>query len=233
VPYTDPGFTLAKKISRLTADYQRRLGKKPAILFLEKHGLIVTANTANAALRLVRKVINRCNSKLRQPKAGRIKPADRKQVNNIKLCIRKAFFEATGEHATISYFYDSEIAAFLRQPDAQKMLAAGVLTPDELVYSNGPAMWLDRVEQANIAKRLKGQIQKGEKHAAAFLVKDVGLFVAGKKKMAQTMRDIVAYSAFIRCNAKRMGGILSLNKRQRDFINKWESEAFRKKLAST
>ena len=233
VPYTDPGFTLAKKISRLTADYQRRLGKKPAILFLEKHGLIVTTNTANTALRLVRKVINRCNSKLRQPKAGKTKPAGQKQINDIKLCIRKAFFEATGEHATISYFYDSEIAAFLRQPDAQKMLAAGVLTPDELVYSNGPAMWLDRVEQANIAKRLKGQIQKGEKHAAAFLVKDVGLFVAGKKKMAQTMRDIVAYSAFIRCNAKRMGGILSLNKRQRDFINKWESEAFRKKLASS
>jgi NAD(P)-dependent dehydrogenase (short-subunit alcohol dehydrogenase family) len=66
----------------------------------------------------------------------------------------------------------------------------------------------------------------------AFLVKGVGLFVAGKKKIAQTVRDIVAYSAFIRCNAERMGGISSLNKRQRNFINRWESEAFRKKLIS-
>jgi hypothetical protein len=29
-----------------------------------------------------------------------------------------------------------------------------------------------------------------------------------------------------------MGGILTLNKRQEDFINNWESETFRKKLAT-
>jgi rhamnose utilization protein RhaD (predicted bifunctional aldolase and dehydrogenase) len=38
VPYTDPGLTLAKRIAKLVADYQRRFGKKPAILFLQKHG---------------------------------------------------------------------------------------------------------------------------------------------------------------------------------------------------
>ena len=69
VPYTDPGFTLAKKIARLVTDYQRRLGGKPTILFLEKHGLLISAESADAALRLVSRVIDRCNSKLRQPKA--------------------------------------------------------------------------------------------------------------------------------------------------------------------
>jgi hypothetical protein len=29
-----------------------------------------------------------------------------------------------------------------------------------------------------------------------------------------------------------MGGILTLNKAERDFINCWETDAFRKKLAS-
>jgi sorbitol-6-phosphate 2-dehydrogenase len=188
--------------------------------------------------------------------AGKIKPVSQEKINNIKLCIRKAFFEATGERATISYFCDDQIAAFLAQRDAEKMLSAGVLTPDELVYANGPAMWVDprqrtddrrqknltsdfrfltsdfRLLTSDIASRLTAQINKAEKPSVAFLVKGVGLFVAGKKKIAQTVRDIVAYSAFIRCNAKQMGGICSLNKRQRDFINRWESEAFRKKLIS-
>jgi len=254
VPYTDPGFTLAKKIARLVDDYQRQFGKKPAILFLEKHGLLISADSAETALRLVHEVINRCSSKLRQPKAGKIKSVNQEEINNLKLCIRKAFFDATGERATISYFCDHEIVAFLAQPDAEKMLSAGVLTPDELVYANGPAMWVhprqrteDREQRAesrrqrnltsdfrlltsDVASRLTSQIKKNEKPSVAFLVKGVGLFVAGKKKVAQTTRDIVAYSAFIRCNAKRMGGITSLNKRQRDFINRWESEAFRKKL---
>ena len=232
VPYTDPGFTLAKKISELVDNYQKQFGKKPEILFLEKHGLLISAGSPDAALRIVRKVINRCNSKLRQPRAGKIKSVSQEKINDVKRCIRKAFFEATGEHATISYFYDDEIAAFMAQRDAEKMLSAGVLTPDELVYANGPAMWVDRIERANIAKRLTQQIKKGEKQSVAFLVKNTGLFVAGKKKIAQTVRDIVAYSAFIRTNARRMGGICSLNKRERDFINRWEAEAFRKKVAS-
>jgi rhamnulokinase len=232
VPYTDPGFTLAKKISEAVVHYQKQFGKKPEILFLEKHGLFISAGSPDAALELVCLVINRCNSKLRQPRAGKIKPVDQEKINDVKGCIRKAFLEATGEHATISYFYDDEIAAFLAQRDAEEMLSAGVLTPDELVYANGPAMWVDGIERANIAKRLTQQIKKGEKHTVAFLVKNIGLFVAGKKKMAQTVRDIVAYSAFIRTSARRMGGICSLNTRERDFINWWEAEAFRKKVAS-
>jgi len=84
----------------------------------------------------------------------------------------------------------------------------------------------------SIADKLKRQIDTGRKISAAFLVKGVGLFVAGTEKIAPTVRDIVLYSIFIRTNAYRMGGILTLNKRQEDFINNWESEAFRKKLAS-
>jgi len=232
VPYTDPGFTLAKKIAQLVDDYQQQFGQKPGILIFEKHGLLISASSADAALGLVRKVIDRCNSKLNQPSAGKIKSVSQKEINDVKRCIRRAFFEATGQHATISYFYDDDIAAFMAQKDAEEMLSTGVLTPDELVYANGPAMWVDRIEPENIAKRLTQQIKQGEKHSVAFLVKNVGLFVAGKKKIAQTVRDIVAYSAFIRTNAKRMGGIRTLDKRERDFINQWEAEAFRKKVAS-
>jgi len=232
VPYTDPGFTLAKRIAKLVGDYQKQFGKKPAILFLEKHGLLISRESTGTALQLVRKVISRCNSKLTQLKAGKIKSVSQEEINNIRLCIRKAFFDATGQYATISYFCDDQIAAFLAQRDVKKMLSAGVLTPDELVYANGPAMWVEKCEPQRIAGRLTSQIKKNEKHSVAFLVKGTGLFVAGKKKIAQTVRDIVAYSAFIRCNAKRLGGICSLNKRQRDFINRWESEAFRKKLIS-
>ena len=232
VPYTDPGFMLAKKISGLINKYKKQYDKKPPIMVMEKHGLLVAAGNANAALRLVRKVINRCNLRLRYPKAKSIKPASRKAINDIKLLLGKAFFEATGEKPTISYFHNNEIAAFWRQKDARKMLASGVLTPDELVYSNGPAMWIDQAEFRSISKQLNQQIRKEEKHTIAFLVRNVGLFVAGEGKMAKTVRDIVVYSMFIRFNANRMGGIHCLTKRQREFINKWEAEAFRKKVAS-
>ncbi len=111
-------------------------------------------------------------------------------------------------------------------------MLSGSLTPDELVYSNGPAMWVERCNSQSIAKRLRRQIENGRKPSVSFLVKGVGLFVAGTEKIAPTVRDIVLYSIFIRTNAARMGGIRTLNKRQEDFISNWESEAFRKKLAT-
>jgi len=244
VPYTDPGYMLAKRIARLVDGYQKQFGEKPAILFLEKHGLFITAKTATGALRLVRRVMNRCNSRLKQPKPGSAKSIRREIISDVKLCIEKGYFEATGAHTTIWYYYNDVIADFLRQRDAKKMLN-GSLTPDELVYANGPAMWVE-LKKSNkshsdvmlesisksIAGRLKWQIDTGRKISAAFLVKGVGLFVAGTEKIAPTVRDVVLYSIFIRTNAHRMGGILTLNKRQEDFINNWESEAFRKKLAS-
>ena len=239
VPYTDPGFMLAKRIARLVENYQGKFGKSPAILFLHKHGLFVTAKTADGALRLVRKVIKRCNNPLKQPKAGIARPVSEEKINDAKLCIGRALSEATGERTAIWYYTNDPIADFLRQRDAKKMLS-GCLTPDELVYANGPAMWVElppsgRIPDStcrSIAKRLRRQIEGGKKNSVAFLVKGVGLFVAGTEKIAPTVRDIVLFSIFIRTNAHRMGGIVTLNKRQEDFINNWESEAFRKKLAS-
>ncbi|MHC4194096.1 MAG: SDR family oxidoreductase [Planctomycetota bacterium] len=232
VPYTDPGFTLAKRIAKLVDDYHDQFGKKPTILFLERHGLLISAQSPDAALRLVRKVLSRCNSKLTYPKAGRIKPASQQAIADVKLCLRKAFFEATGQYTAVSHYCDDVFAAFWRIKGAHKLLSSAILTPDELLYASGPAMWLEKCDVKKIIAALTSQINRGRKPAVAFLVKGLGLFVVGTRKIATTVRDIVAYSLFIRFNAQRMGGIHGLNKRQQDFINEWESEAFRRKLAA-
>ena len=182
-------------------------------------------------MRLVRRVIKRCNDPLRQPRAGIAEPVSEDKIGAAKRCIERASSQATGERKKIWYYFNDPIADFLRQQDAKKMLS-GSLTPDELVYANGAAMWVEKCNLQSIAARLRRQIKAGEKHSVAFLVKGVGLFVAGTEKMAPTVRDIVLYSIFIRTNAHRMGGIVTLNKRQEDFITNWESEAFRKKLAT-
>jgi len=240
IPYPGLGYMLAKKLAKQVGDYQSRFGSMPAIIFLHKHGLLVSAKTVNAALQLVRSVIKRCDSKLRQPRAKKVKPVNRQLITDTKLCIRRAFFEATGEYTMVSHFYDKPVAAFWHQKDARKMLSAGVLTPDELLYANGPAMWVEDCVPEKIARRLTSQIEKGEKPSMAFLVtctersrrKGVGLFIAAGENFAPAVRDVVSSSFFIRTNAHRMGGIVGLNKGERAFINQWETDAFRRKLAT-
>jgi len=232
VPYTDPGFMLARRIARLVGGYEKDHGDKPSILFLEKHGLFVTENTPDAALRLTHKVIARCDEKLRRFRPTRIRPVDAETINAARLCIRRAFFEATGEYANVTYYISDSIAAFMKLKDAPRMLRRGILTPDELVYANGPAMWLDRPDATRAAAMLSAQIRKGNKPAVAFLVSGLGLFVAGSEKIVPTVREVVESSIFIRYNAERLGGLAVLNNRQQQFINEWEAEAFRKKIAA-
>lgn len=233
VPYTDPGFMLAKKIAQLVGNYQKQFGRKPAVMILQKHGLFVTAETPDAALRLVRKVIKLCSSKLKEPKLRKTSPPAHSDIAAVKSAIRKAVSDATGQHLPVSYFSNIEsVTAFMARKDAAKLLATPALNPDELVYANGSAMWLEKCDIKSITRKLTSLVNRGQKPSAAFIVKGLGLFVAADKKTAPLIAELTACSVLIRMYATKFGGILALTKRQQDFINNWESEAFRKKLAS-
>jgi len=232
VPYTDPGYMLARKISRLVERYRAEFKKPPQVMFLEKHGLIVSAETPDAALRLVRKVIRLCSQGLPEPKTPRTRTPDQRTINDAKLCIRAGFFKATGQHVPVHFFRDEQAVSIMSRPAVSRLLSAPALTPDELLYSNGPALWVERVDAEKLAAAIKAKVNKGHKPPLAFLVKRLGLFTAGGSNISTVIREIQANTFFIRPRAWQMGGIQALNQREQDVINNWESEAFRRRLAS-
>ena len=94
-------------------------------------------------------------------------------------------------------------------------------------------MFLENVEPSSIARKIKILVSRGQKPPAAFLVKNAGLFVAFDIKIAPVINEIVTDSLLVRLYASRFGGVLALTKRQRDFVNNWESEVYRKKQAGS
>ncbi len=234
VPYTDPGYMLARRIAKLVGEHEREHGRKPGVLFLEKHGLFVTAGSADAAIRLVRKVIALCTKGLKPLRGGQIPLGSAGSITGAMLAIRKAIFEATGQYLPVSYYPAMEaVAAFMAHKQAAELLATPALNPDELVYANGSAMWVETVRAEAIARRLRSLADRGQKVPAAFVVKGLGLFVAAEKGVAGLIADITDTSLKVRMHAARMGGVLALTAREQNFINNWESEAFRKKLVSS
>ncbi len=69
VPFTNPGLALAKKVAKLVGDYQSRFGGKPSVIFLEKHGLFISANSPDTALRLLNQVIKQMRRKIETPQS--------------------------------------------------------------------------------------------------------------------------------------------------------------------
>jgi NAD(P)-dependent dehydrogenase (short-subunit alcohol dehydrogenase family)/rhamnose utilization protein RhaD (predicted bifunctional aldolase and dehydrogenase) len=233
VSYTDPGFLLARRIAKLTEQYEGQYGRKPSILLLEKHGLFVTAGSADLALRIVNKVLKRCKSKLPPLKARKLKPPAAQDITAAQLAIRRAVFESTGRYLPVKYYTPTaSVTAFLGRKDAARLLRTPALNPDELVYANGSALWLDRAEAGTITRKLKALVEKGQKSSAAFVVKGLGLLVAAQEQTAPVVEEITNESLMIRMNALTFGGLKTLSKREQDFINNWESESFRKTLVS-
>jgi len=232
VPYADPGFTLGRTMFKRVAEYEKRHGRKPRIIFHEKHGLIVASPNPDGALKLVKEVIDRLSGNLKPVRAAKKGGLSGDAITGAKLAVRKAVYEATGQHLPVAFFLNDEMSGFMARRDAGALLSAGPLSPDELVYADGPPMWLESPDAKKMADKLAAQISRGQKPAAAFLIKDMGLFVAAAVSAAMVIRDVAASSLFIRANAAALGGINALNRRQADFINNWESEAFRRQLAS-
>jgi len=102
VAYVDPGYTLAIKVARLVDGYKKEFQASPKIIFLQKHGLIISANTANTALRLVRRVINICESKLKPSKPIKVKEPKFDDIVAAKFAIRRAYFETTQAYRSFS-----------------------------------------------------------------------------------------------------------------------------------
>lgn len=232
IPYVDPGLTLARKTRKYVNDYEKQYGCKPEILFLEKHGLFVSCSSSEQALKSVRKVIKKCESKLRKLKSRKSGTPAAEDIHQAKLAIRNAAFKVTGQYLPVVHFYNDDIAAFASHPNAKKMLSKPALTPDELIYANGAPMWLDNGKPESITKKLSRNFEKTGKIPSALILKPFGLFVVSKPAAAETVKDIALGSLYIRYNADKLGGIASLNKRQREFILNWEAESFRQKMVT-
>jgi rhamnose utilization protein RhaD (predicted bifunctional aldolase and dehydrogenase) len=221
IPYAAPGYPLAIKTARLAADYEKHYGQKPAIIFLAKHGLFVTAPNADGAMRILHKVINHCKNNLPKIKPLRLKPPATKKILEIKSAIQKAVLNTTGQHLSVTFIYNDSIAHFIHRPDAAKLLAMGPLEPAEMVYVNGTPMWVDNPTSEAIAKSMKKVVRAGNKPVSAFLVKGVGLFIAADKKTASIVKDFATGTTFVRLWTLHFGGLVTLTSSEQNFVRRW------------
>jgi rhamnose utilization protein RhaD (predicted bifunctional aldolase and dehydrogenase) len=221
IPYAPPGFPLAIKTSRLVTTYEKRYSRKPAIIFLAKHGLFVTAKNAPDAMRLLHKVLNSCKNNLPKLKTSRLKPPAPGKILDIKSAIQKAVLKTTGQRHPVSFIYNKTIACFLHRPDAAKLLAMGPLEPAEMVYVNGTPMWVETPSPEKIEKSMTKIVRDGNKPVSAFLVKSIGLFIATNKKDAPIVKDFATGTTLVRLWALHFGGLVPLTKSEQIFVKRW------------
>ncbi len=248
IRYVDPGFTLAKALRRALAEYGARTGNDcPPAVLMQNHGLIVCGDTPEEILRQTESIIDRIETHERS-----LGPADpfgpvqrlgreesRRQIEMMGPVLRALLAE--GDCLKVVTFDDGDLALSLVGGAEGKAAAlGGPLTPDQIVYCNSYPLWFEPREgerPAALIARLHGAIGQHCKQTgyapSVVLVEKLGLFAAGDDfAQAETTRLVYLDATEVMGGAGRLGGIRPLPGEAREFIEQWEVEAYRRKVAA-
>jgi NAD(P)-dependent dehydrogenase (short-subunit alcohol dehydrogenase family)/rhamnose utilization protein RhaD (predicted bifunctional aldolase and dehydrogenase) len=232
IPYATPGYMLARRIGKLAAGYARRRGHGPTVLFLDRHGLLVSADDADELVRKIDRVVRRVRRHLPPPARAKARRLSPQAVTEAKLAIRRASFESTGRRVAVKHVSASEVWDFLARADARNLAATPAVMPDEIVYASGSPLWVENAEAAALHRVFRRGAGRGSGPSCGLLARDLGLFAVGSAVTLDVVADTVSTSLAVRRFAGALGGPRPLSRAQRQFIETWEAESYRQKLAA-
>jgi NAD(P)-dependent dehydrogenase (short-subunit alcohol dehydrogenase family)/rhamnose utilization protein RhaD (predicted bifunctional aldolase and dehydrogenase) len=233
VPYTNPGWALAKRIAGLVGRYEREHGRPPSVLFLQNHGLLASADGVEPLLREVERVVKVLAKHLPPVSAKKRARPTREAVATARLRLRQALFQAAGARVCVRHIPDSEIGGLLQSKQVKLVAGLAACTPDEVVYANGSPIWVEKVESGSVARAIERRVNQEGLVPAAVLAKDLGLFATGGVAALNAVAEMARSSLLVKWQAARMGGARALPKSRRRFISDWEAESYRKHIAES
>jgi NAD(P)-dependent dehydrogenase (short-subunit alcohol dehydrogenase family)/rhamnose utilization protein RhaD (predicted bifunctional aldolase and dehydrogenase) len=225
IPYTDPGWCLAALVRSEAQTYQKSHGCLPAVIFMENHGLLVAASGAQECLALHDEWVARCERYFAGAPAVQTAPGiSSVDLRRTLVEIRRSWREIFGASPFARFTENKELAgaAF---GDAAKLLAAGALTPDHIVYTGAHAVVAESLKDlpAKLGPALK---EKARPRVA--VVKNIGTFVVAEDSLKLEAAEALAVAGakIIRLASGR-GSAHNLSSSSADFIINWEAEHYR------
>lgn len=244
IPVCDPGFVLAQLVQKKMNDYIRRTGRKyPPVVFIQNHGLIVCGDSVAEIRKHTDKLIATIAEKLKHETAKASQPVAPscetvQAIDAIGPTLRGLLAE--GEALKVVAFDDSDpVRALVNHVNGRSWATSGTLTPDHIVYCNSFPLWFECPQDrtvttvvAALRKAVKGYVKACHCNPRVVLVAGVGMFVAGDDiAQATTTRLVYTDAIKIMLGSGKLGKIHYLPDAQREFIEAWEVESYRRQIA--
>jgi len=233
VPYTDPGYTLFKKLESDILLYRQKFSHDPQIIFLENHGSFVGADTTEEIKKIYKKIIKKIEEQI--PTISDIKTLPYNTVLH-KVLPGLRLLISNDNPGVIRYRNNSLLAKFYQNHQEFHKISLP-LTPDIIVYCKTRYMY---IEQASTAEKILDSVRNqlprftGEYgyKPKVIVIKDLGVFaVAESYTSAERILDVYEDLVMISYYASQCGGIKFLTPEQVAFIDQWEVENYRRKVS--
>ena len=232
IEYTDPGYTLFKKVYDRINAYKAANGKEPQVIFLQNHGIFVGGDTTAEIEGIYSEILGKLEAKVAAlPEGGsEVSPT----VTDVIPAIRQMLSRSGRGLKTLKVTKNALVDYFL---DGSREKIAAPFTPDIIVYCKSAYIFIDAESDEEILKQAEEKIEAfaAEKGYTpkVLLIKGIGLVAVGdNSKNAQIITDVFTDAMKVAFYAQSFGGEHPMEKAWIDFIDNWEVENYRRKVAA-
>jgi len=236
-PYVDPGLILAKSMHKAIKQYTQANAQAPEAIILANHGLIVSGDKVSQIDDITQSLIGKIDHAISSSSVKGFSGKEYPQYPDLLELHQYAAREAIANSYTSTEASD-QIQRLVGFEGGRDAALSGPLLPDHIVYCRSFPMWIN-----NPASNTQDAIEQWQRTFQAYnnsygfepwlgLIAGVGMIsIRDSQLMADITRDVYLDAAHVYFGATRLGGIKVLGKRERQFIEHWEVEAYRRNIA--
>lgn len=249
IEYTDPGYTLFKKVYDRIKAYKAEKGKEPQVTFLQNHGIFVGGDTTAEIEGIYSEVLGKLEAKVAALPEG--DTAVSETVTDVVPAIRQMLSRSgrgfktlkVTKNALVDFFIDGcSVTSTGSATDCSGKSGfdkiAKPFTPDIIVYCKSSYIFIEAESDEEILKQAEEEIEafvSGKGYTPkVLLIKGIGLIAVGdSSRNAQIITDVFTDAMKIAFYAQSFGGEHPMERAWIDFIDNWEVENYRRKVASS
>ena len=234
VEYTDPGYTLFKKVYDKVKAYKAANGCEPAVIFLQNHGVFVGAETPEEIDAIYADMMAVLESKVAALPEGDAPVCE--CAAEVVPGIRSILSRNGRGVKTIKVTNSALISSVVESKESvAKVLVP--FSPDNIVYCKSEYIYIDAPDAASILeeaeKKIEEYVARRGHTPKVILVKCLGILAVGdNSKGAQIITDVFVDAMKIATYAQNFGGEHGMEGAWISFIDNWEVENYRRKVSA-
>ncbi len=226
IEYTDPGYTLFKKVYDRLEAWKAAKGSQPQVIFLQNHGVFVAADTTQEIEALYDGIIGRLEGRVKALPEGESPVCD--CVTEVLPVIRQVLSRGGRGLKTLQVTSNALTDWALENPGLVKV----PFTPDIIVYCKSEYLVLE-ADVTDAEKQIEAYVERRGHTPKVLLVKGIGLVAVGDHaKNAGIITEVFLDAIKVAWYAASFGGAHGMEPSWIRFIDTWEVENYRRKVAS-
>jgi NAD(P)-dependent dehydrogenase (short-subunit alcohol dehydrogenase family)/rhamnose utilization protein RhaD (predicted bifunctional aldolase and dehydrogenase) len=233
VPYTDPGYRLAKLMEEMLAAYRCVHGADPRIVLMQNHGLVVGADSTGEVKQITDRVVARITERFEGPLPAAersVPPGAADVIPALRMLL------STAETTKCVVVRNSELIEHFLAP-ANRGGVQLPFMPDNIVYCKSAPLVLEHGKDPgrllnSVPAALKAYTARWGYPPKVVLIEGIGAAaVEDSRRSAETCLDVFEDLMRVSFQSRAFGGPRFLSARDIEFIDTWEVESYRRAVA--